>query len=73
MAVAAAVGLERAMRGSRGAGASRLLVAVFGLCLVGSGLSAPDPMAGFPPGATSDGRCRPGRGTARTGPTAQPA
>jgi hypothetical protein len=55
MTLAAAVGAGRAMRGSRGATATSLLVGIFGACLVASGVFPPDPMAGFPPGSTSTG------------------
>ncbi len=47
MTLAAAVGLMRAM-GKRVAG---VLVGAYAVCLALSGVFAPDPMAGFPPGA----------------------
>lgn len=52
MTVAAAAGARRAMRDSRGA--TGLLVGAYGLCLVASAIFPPDPMAGFPEGATSN-------------------
>lgn len=54
MTLAAAVGVSRAMRGTRSARAASLLVGVFGTSLVASGIFPPDPMAGFPPGSTSN-------------------
>lgn len=48
MVSAAAVGFLRAPDRARVAG---WLVAVYGVCLVGSGIFPPDPMAGFPPGS----------------------
>lgn len=47
MTLAAAVGFARAMAGR----AAAILVGVFGVCLIGSGVFPPDPMAGFPVGA----------------------
>jgi hypothetical protein len=54
MTIAAALGVARAMRGSRLASRAGALLTLFGLSLVASGLFAPDPMAGFPPGASGD-------------------
>ncbi len=51
MVIAAAVGLGRAAGGWRRARAVTALVAVFGVAMIGSGIFAPDPMPGFPPGA----------------------
>jgi hypothetical protein len=51
MTLAAAVGFVRAM-GSRFPG---VLLGVFGSCVLLSGVFAPDPMAGFPPGAATAG------------------
>jgi hypothetical protein len=51
MTIAAAFGVARAMSGSSRARRAGILLAVFGAALVGSGIFAPDPMAGFPPGA----------------------
>ncbi|MPY77717.1 MAG: DUF998 domain-containing protein [Actinophytocola sp.] len=49
MVIAAAVGFLRAMRPARWAGG---LIAGFGVCLIASGVFPPDPMAGFPAGAS---------------------
>jgi len=54
MTLAAALGTARAMRGSGGATTASLLVGIFGGCLVASGIFPPDPVAGFPPGSTSN-------------------
>ena len=54
MTLAAAIGAGRAMRGSRGATAASVLVGVFGVCLVASAIFPPDPLAGFPEGATAN-------------------
>lgn len=51
MVIAAAVGLGRAALGWRRARVVTALVAVFGVGMIGSGIFAPDPIAGFPPGA----------------------
>lgn len=53
MVLAAAYGFIRAMRGSSGAGRAGTLLGIYGVCLVASGLFAPDPVAGFPPGVES--------------------
>jgi hypothetical membrane protein len=50
MVLAAAVGFSRAIQG-RPRRLVAALVAVFGVALIGSGIFAPDPMAGFPSGA----------------------
>ena len=51
MVVAAALGFSRAMgRAGSGNGAG-ILLGIFGLSLIGSGIFPPDPMAGFPPDA----------------------
>lgn len=52
MVIAAAVGIGRAVRDRRGR-RMRALVLVFGGCLVLGAVFPPDPVAGFPPGATS--------------------
>jgi len=51
MVIAAAVGFARSLRGFGAGKAAGTLVGVFGLALILSGIFAPDPMAGFPPGA----------------------
>ena len=48
--VAGALGMRRALDGSRGRDWGPLLVGAFGLGLIGAGLFAPDPLNGFPPG-----------------------
>jgi hypothetical membrane protein len=50
MVIAAAIGILRAIRSGRGL-AIGVLVAVYGGCLILSGIFAPDPVDGFPPGA----------------------
>lgn len=49
MVIAAAIGFGRSIEGRRGAWL-RVLVATYGVALIGSGIFAPDPMNGFPPG-----------------------
>ncbi len=49
MVIAAAIGFRRAIEGRRGAWLRTLLV-IYGVALIGSGIFAPDPMGGFPPG-----------------------
>jgi len=51
MVIAFAVGLRRALTGGRGAVWAPILVAVYGLGLVGAGIFVADPMNGFPAGA----------------------
>jgi hypothetical protein len=50
MVLAAAIGFGRSMEGRR-RNAVAVCVAVFGAAMIGSGIFAPDPMAGFPAGA----------------------
>lgn len=47
MVIAAAIGFSRALEGRR---RIAVLVGVYGVALIGSGIFAPDPMAGFPVG-----------------------
>lgn len=54
MTIAAAIGVWRATRGSRGATAAGVLIGIFGGCLVASAIFPPDPTAGFPAGSTAD-------------------
>jgi hypothetical membrane protein len=54
LVVAAAVGMRLRLRGSNGSTWGPLLLAFYGLGLIGAGLFVADPMNGFPPG-TSDG------------------
>jgi hypothetical membrane protein len=51
MVIACAVGMRRALSRGRGALAGPLLIAIYGVGLVGAGLFAADPMSGFPAGA----------------------
>jgi hypothetical membrane protein len=51
MVLACAVGLLRALAGGPAATAGALLLAVFGLGMIGGGIFIADPMNGFPPGA----------------------
>ncbi|GAA1771909.1 DUF998 domain-containing protein [Agromyces humatus] len=53
MIIAAAVGFARAVTPNTRAGWVGALLGIYGLCLVGSGIFPPDPMAGFPPGSSS--------------------
>jgi hypothetical protein len=49
--VACAVGLRRALRSGRGATWAPILIAIYGVGLVGAGVFSPDPSYGYPPGA----------------------
>jgi hypothetical protein len=51
MVVACAVGLRRALAGGRAATAGTVLLALFGLGMIGAGIFVADPMNGFPAGA----------------------
>jgi hypothetical protein len=51
MVVAAALGFSRAMGRAGAVKRAGILLGVFGLGLIGSGIFPPDPMAGFPPDA----------------------
>ena len=51
MVIACAVGVRRALSAGRGAVWGPLLLAVYGVGLIGAGLFVADPMNGFPPGA----------------------
>jgi uncharacterized protein DUF998 len=50
MVIACAIGLQRALRGGRGATWAPRLLAVYGLGLIAAGVFVADPMNGFPPG-----------------------
>ena len=54
LTVAGAVGMRRALRGSRGGTWGPLLVGLYGLGLVGGGIFVADPAGGFPPGTPQD-------------------
>lgn len=54
MVAAAALGVHRARRQAPHPRVTAVLVAGFALGLLGSGIFPPDPMAGFPPGASED-------------------
>jgi hypothetical protein len=51
MVGAAAVGFSRALRGAPASRTVGILLAVYGACLVLSGVFPPDPVSGFPPGS----------------------
>ena len=51
LVIACAVGVRRALSSGRGAVGGPLLLAIYGVGLIGAGLFAADPMNGFPPGA----------------------
>ena len=51
MVIACAVGVRRALAGGRGATWGPILLAVYGLGLIGAGFFVADPMNGFPAGA----------------------
>ncbi len=52
LVIAGALGLRRALRGSSGATWGPVLLAIYGVGLLGSGVFAADPGRGFPPGTT---------------------
>lgn len=54
LVVAGAVGMRRALRSGRGRTWGPLLVAVYGLGMVGAGIFSADPALGFPPGTPAD-------------------
>jgi hypothetical membrane protein len=53
LVLAFAAGLRRALHPGRGEMWAPILLAVFGLCLVGAGVFVADPFLGYPPGADS--------------------
>jgi hypothetical protein len=55
MVIACAVGVRRAIAGGRGATWGPVLLAMFGIGMIGAGLFVADPVNGFPPG-TAAGR-----------------
>lgn len=52
--IAGAVGMMRAMQGSRGGTWAPLLIGVYGLGLIGAGIFVADPALGFPVGTPAD-------------------
>jgi hypothetical protein len=54
LVIAGAVGMRRALRSGRGRTWGPLLVAVYGLGLIGAGIFSADPALGFPPGTPAD-------------------
>src|SRR5919109_1466881 len=56
LVVAGALGMRRALVSGRGRSWGPLLVAVYGLGLVGAGFFTADPALGFPPGTAADAR-----------------
>lgn len=48
-----AIGLKRVLRSGKGSTWGPILLGVFGLCLIGAGFFATDPLLGYPPGAPS--------------------
>ena len=50
LVILGALGLRRALHPSRGATAGPLLLALYGIGLIGAGIFVADPMDGFPPG-----------------------
>ncbi|MBA3426161.1 MAG: DUF998 domain-containing protein [Rubrobacter sp.] len=54
LTVAGAVGMRRALRGSRGGTWGPLLLGLYGVGLIGAGVFVADPMNGFPPGTPAD-------------------
>jgi hypothetical membrane protein len=62
LAIAAAAGLRRAMAPGRIAAAGPILVAIFGLAMIGGGNFVPDPAFGWPAGAPAGLPDRPSLG-----------
>jgi len=50
LVIAGAIGLRRALKGDRGGTWAPILLAVYGIGLIGAGIFIADPSAGFPPG-----------------------
>ncbi len=53
LTIAGAAGARRALRGGQGGAWGPLLLAIYGMGLVGAGIFPADPANGFPPGTTS--------------------
>ena len=62
LTIAGAVGLRRALRGGRGGTWGPLLIGLYGVGLIGSGVFRPDPALGFPPGTPADATTISGQG-----------
>lgn len=54
MTLAAALGATRVLRSTPRFARAAILLAAFGGCLIASGIFAPDPMEGFPPGTVEE-------------------
>ncbi|CAN5237490.1 DUF998 domain-containing protein [soil metagenome] len=54
LTVAGAIGMRRALRGSRGETWGPLLIGLYGAGLIGAGVFVADSMNGFPPGTSAD-------------------
>ena len=54
LVIAGALGMWRALRGSRGGSWGSLLLGLYGLGLLGAGMFTADPALGFPPGTPAD-------------------
>jgi hypothetical membrane protein len=54
LVIAGALGMRRALRGSRGGIWGPLLLGLYGLGLIGAGIFSADPALGFPPGTPAD-------------------
>src|SRR5215213_6691517 len=54
LVIVGALGMKRALAGSRGGTWGPVLVAIYGLGLIGAGIFVADPALGFPPGTPAD-------------------
>jgi hypothetical membrane protein len=54
LVIAGAIGMWRALRGSRGGTWGPLLIGLYGLGMLGAGIFSADPALGFPPGTPED-------------------
>jgi hypothetical membrane protein len=54
LTIGAAMGLRRALHGSRGGTWGPLLIGLYGVGLVGAGIFSADPAFGFPPGTLAN-------------------
>ena len=62
LVIAGALGMKRALAGSRGGTWGPVLVAIYGLGLIGAGIFVADPALGFPPGTPADAHAISGHG-----------